>query len=168
MVSGPDFMFSLHPLLELAGKTIGIIGFGQIGQQVAKAALAFGMDVAVHTRTAKQVPGLGGVRFLTADAVFEQSDIISLHCPLTPDTAGIINSRSLQLMKKDAFLINTARGGHLVEQDLANALNEGVIAGAALDVLTVEPPRADHPLLHARNCIITPHIGWATIDPAED
>ena len=162
--AGPDFMFSLHPLLELAGKTIGIIGFGQIGQQVAKAALAFGMDVAVHTRTAKQIPGLEGVRFLTADAVFEQSDIISLHCPLTPDTAGIINSRSLQLMKKEAFLINTARGGHLVEQDLANALNEGVIAGAALNVLTVEPPRADHPLLHARNCIITPHIGWATID----
>ncbi|MFC5649065.1 D-2-hydroxyacid dehydrogenase [Paenibacillus solisilvae] len=162
--AGSDFTFSLYPLHELAGKTLGVIGFGQIGQQVARVALAFGMNVAVHTRTAKVIPGLEDVRFLPADKLFELSDVISLHCPLTPDTSGMINRRSLQLMKKNAFLINTARGGHIVEQDLADALNEGVIAGAALDVLAVEPPRADHPLLRARNCIITPHLGWATVD----
>ncbi|BBH20928.1 glycerate dehydrogenase [Paenibacillus baekrokdamisoli] len=162
--AGPDFMFSLTPLLELAGKTIGIIGFGQIGQQVAKAAIAFGMEVCVHTRTVKQVPGLEGVRFVSFEILVEQSDFISLHCPLTPETSGIINRDSLKRMKKEAFLINTARGGHVVEQDLADALNEGVIAGAALDVLSVEPPPADHPLLHAANCCITPHIGWATIE----
>ncbi|QYR19826.1 D-2-hydroxyacid dehydrogenase [Paenibacillus sp. sptzw28] len=162
--AGPDFMFSLHPLYELSGKTMGIIGFGQIGQQVARAASAFGMDICVHTRTPKQAAGLEHVRFVSVDELFAQSDIVTLHCPLTDETAGIVSSRTLELMKPSAFIINTARGGHIVEQDLADALRRGQIAGAALDVLSVEPPPANHPLLDTPNCYITPHIGWATVD----
>ncbi|WP_219838818.1 D-2-hydroxyacid dehydrogenase [Paenibacillus sp. R14(2021)] len=162
--AGPDFTFSLHPLHELAGKTIGIVGFGGIGQQVARVALAFGMHVLVHTRTEKAVAGLEAVGFAALGELFANSDIISLHCPLTPDTAGMINTESLALMKRTALFINTARGGHVIEQDLADALNKGIIAGAGLDVLGVEPPAADNPLLHAMNCIITPHIGWASVE----
>ncbi|WP_308639193.1 D-2-hydroxyacid dehydrogenase [Paenibacillus silvisoli] len=162
--AGPDFSFSLHPLMELAGKTIGMIGYGQIGQQVAKAALAFGMNVIVHTRTEKSVPGLEAVRFVPIDELFRSSDIVTLHCPLTPDTTEVVNARTLGLMKRTALLINTARGGHIHEQDLADALNGGRIAGAGLDVLSVEPPAIDNPLLRAANCVITPHIGWATVE----
>ncbi|RAP76315.1 D-2-hydroxyacid dehydrogenase [Paenibacillus montanisoli] len=162
--AGPDFTFSLHPLMELAGKTIGIVGYGQIGQQVAKAALAFGMKVVVHTRTEKAVPGLEAVQFMPLDDLFRNSDIVTLHCPLTPETTGLVNARTLGLMKHTAYLINTARGGHIAEQDLADALNNGRIAGAGLDVLSVEPPPVDQPLLNAANCAITPHIGWATVE----
>ncbi|SFS80396.1 D-2-hydroxyacid dehydrogenase [Paenibacillus sp. BC26] len=162
--AGPDFTFSLHPLMELSGKTMGIVGYGQIGQQVARAALAFGMNVVVHTRTPKVVPGLESVAFVSNSELFRTADVVSLHCPLTQDTTGLVNQRTLGLMKRSAILINTARGGHVVEQDLANALNSGRIAGAGLDVLSVEPPAVDHPLLHAANCTITPHIGWATVE----
>ncbi|SEN29245.1 D-2-hydroxyacid dehydrogenase [Paenibacillus sp. OV219] len=160
----PDFSFTLSPLREISGKTLGIIGFGQIGQQVARAALAFGMEVIVHTRTVKLVPGLETVRFVPREELFRMADVVSLHSPLTSDTTGIVNSDTLDLMKRSAFLINTARGGHVVEADLAQALNSGRIAGAGLDVLSVEPPPADNPLLHAANCIITPHIAWATVE----
>ncbi|MWC28756.1 D-2-hydroxyacid dehydrogenase [Paenibacillus sp. MMS18-CY102] len=159
-----DFTFTSYPLVELVGKTIGIVGFGQIGQQVARAALAFGLHVRVYSRTAKQVEGLGQVQFVPFDELLEHSDFITLHCPLTPDTQGLVNKDSIARMKPSAFFINTARGGHVVEADLAEALNAGAIAGAALDVLTAEPPHADNPLLTARNCIITPHIGWATLE----
>ncbi|WP_127529706.1 D-2-hydroxyacid dehydrogenase [Paenibacillus kobensis] len=162
--SSRHFMFADFPLVELAGKTIGLFGFGQIGQQVARTALAFGMNVVVHTRTEKRVEGLESVRFVTMEQLFRQSDFVTLHCPLTSDTQGIINSRTIEWMKPTAVLINTARGGHVVEADLASALNEGRIAGAAVDVLSVEPPPADNPLIGARNCYITPHIGWATFE----
>ncbi|EFM09309.1 D-isomer specific 2-hydroxyacid dehydrogenase NAD-binding [Paenibacillus curdlanolyticus YK9] len=162
-----DFMFASYPLIELAGKTIGIVGFGQIGQQVARAALAFGMQVLVHSRTAKQVPGLEQIPFVSLEELLERSDFITLHCPLTPLTEGLVNKAAIARMKPSAFFINTARGGHVVEADLAEALNAGTIAGAALDVLAVEPPKPDNPLLTARNCIITPHIGWATLEARE-
>ncbi|QHW30118.1 D-2-hydroxyacid dehydrogenase [Paenibacillus rhizovicinus] len=162
--AGPDFSFTLSPLHELAGMTLGIIGFGSIGQQVARIALAFGMQVIVHSRTVKDIAGLESVRFVSKEALFREADAVSLHCPLTPDTQGIVNSETLSLMKKDAILINTARGGHVVERELANALNEGIIAAAGLDVLGVEPPAPDNPLLSAANCMLTPHIGWATVE----
>jgi len=158
------FMFADYPLAELAGKTIGIVGYGQIGQQVARVALAFGLNVIVQTRTEKRIEGLEAVRFASLEQLLETSDFVTLHCPLTPDTQGIINARTLERMKPTALFINTARGGHVVEADLAAALNEGRIASAAVDVLFVEPPPADNPLIGARNCYITPHIGWATFE----
>ncbi|GAB2698721.1 D-2-hydroxyacid dehydrogenase [Paenibacillus thermoaerophilus] len=157
-----DFHFANYPLFELAGRTLGIVGYGSIGRQVAEVARAFGMEVVVHTRTPRAPEEAPGVKFVSLEELLSVSDAVTLHCPLTPDTAGLINSRTLGLMKRTAFLINTARGGHIVEQDLADALNEGRIAGAGLDVLSVEPPPADHPLLGACNCWVTPHIGWAT------
>ncbi|MFC4810658.1 D-2-hydroxyacid dehydrogenase [Paenibacillus sp. GCM10023250] len=162
--AGPDFSFTLSPLRDLAGKTLGLIGFGSIGQQVARIALAFGMNVIVHTRTPKGVPGLEAVRFVAKEDAFREADIVSLHCPLTPDTQGIVNRATLALMKRDALLINTARGGHVEERELAEALNEGRIAGAGLDVLVAEPPAPGNPLLSAANCLVTPHIGWATVE----
>ncbi|MBB3109341.1 glycerate dehydrogenase [Paenibacillus phyllosphaerae] len=162
--SAPDFTFSLHPLQELAGKTLGLIGFGQIGRQVARAALAFGMNVIVSTRTRNVIDGLENVSYVELDDLFRRSDFISLHCPLTEQTKGLVHARRLSLMKPSAFLINTARGGHVVEADLAHALRNGQLAGAGLDVLSVEPPPQDHPLLHVPNCWITPHIGWATME----
>lgn len=159
-----DFTFRRYPLIELAGKRIGIVGFGQTGQQVARLALAFGMDVAVHTRTEKKVPGLEQVRFLPLETLLSSSDVISLHCPLTSETAGMINKANIELMKPTAFFINTARGGHVVEQDLADALAAGRIAGAGIDVLSTEPPASDNPLIGAPNCWITPHIAWSTVE----
>ena len=162
--AGPDFTFALSPLHELAGMTLGIVGFGSIGQQVARIALAFGMRVIVHSRTAKIVPGLEPVRFVPKEGLFREADVVTLHCPLTADTQGLINAATLAMMKKSALLINTARGGHVVERDLADALNAGVIAAAGLDVLSAEPPSPANPLLTAANCMITPHIGWATVE----
>ena len=156
-----DYCFWNYPLIELAGKKMGIIGFGRIGRQTAAIAAAFGMELLVHSRSAVEPGGLA-MRVLDRDTLLGECDVLSLHCPLTPDTAGLICEKTLSLMKPSAFLINTARGGLIVEQDLAEALNRGRIAGAALDVLSVEPPPADNPLLAAANCIITPHIAWAT------
>ncbi|MFC4103664.1 D-2-hydroxyacid dehydrogenase [Paenibacillus xanthanilyticus] len=162
--AGPDFTFSLFPLQELQGKSIGIVGFGGIGQQVARAAKAFGMEVLVHTRTPKHDPEWAAIRYADLDELLREADYVTLHCPLTPQTAGLIDKRALGLMKPGAYLINTARGGHIVEEDLAQALREGRIAGAGLDVLSAEPPPADHPLIGAPNCTITPHIAWATAE----
>jgi len=163
--SNPDFCYWDTPLIELAGLTMGIIGFGRIGQAVAKPALAFGMKViAYDIVTPSKIPGGSpeGCQFVELDDIFRISDVVSLHCPLTPQTKKIINRKRLELMKRDAFLINTSRGPLVDEHALARALNNQRIAGAGLDVLSEEPPEKDNPLLKAKNCFITPHIAWAT------
>jgi glycerate dehydrogenase len=155
-----DFSYALQPLQELAGRTMGLVGYGRIGQAVAQIARAFGMNVIVHTRR----PAVNAeVRFVDLDALFRNSDVVSLHCPLTPDTQGLVNEQRLALMKPTAYLLNTGRGPLVEEAALARALNEGRVAGAGLDVLSTEPPPADNPLLSARNCLITPHLGWASV-----
>ncbi|HEX8235231.1 MAG TPA: D-2-hydroxyacid dehydrogenase [Abditibacteriaceae bacterium] len=157
--SCPDFSYSEKPLVELAGLKLGIIGLGTIGQAVAHIAQAFGMEVLAHSRTPRDVPQ---IHFVDLKTLLTTSDIISLHCPLTPDTREIINTSRLRQMKPSGFLLNTSRGPLIDERALAHALNHDHIAGAGLDVLSVEPPTADNPLLQAKNCIITPHIAWAT------
>ena len=149
-----------HPFpLDLHGKTLGIIGFGQIGRQVARIALAFGMKILVHGRTRPEaLPP--EVLWTPLEMLLRESDIVSISCPLTEATRGLICKRTLSLMKPTALLVNTARGAIIEENDLAEALNHGHIAGAALDVLAVEPPLPDHPLLRAKNCLVTPHIAW--------
>ncbi|XID96267.1 D-2-hydroxyacid dehydrogenase [Paenibacillaceae bacterium WGS1546] len=160
-----DFSFWRTPLVELEGRTMGIVGLGDIGRRAAKLALAFGMKVVAVSRTRRKLPDeLAAVEEVGLADAFARSDVLSLHCPLTEATKGIINRDSLAAMKRSAFLINTGRGGLVVEEDLAEALRNGTIAGAGLDVLSAEPPPADHPLLRAPNCIITPHIAWATLE----
>jgi glycerate dehydrogenase len=160
-----DFSYWKRQLIELCGLTIGIVGFGSIGKIVANLALALGMQVLVHSRTAREAqPGL---RFVELAALLRQSDVVSLHCPLTPETIQLINSETLSLMKPGALLINTSRGGLIAESSLAEALNTGRIAGAGLDVLDKEPPDKNNPLLGAKNCIITPHIAWASFAARE-
>lgn len=157
-----DFAYWLTPQNELAGKTMGIVGFGQIGQAVAKIALAFGMKVIFNNRSKKKTE-LDATQ-VDLDTLLQQSDFISINCPLTDENKGFINKAALQKMKSSAFLINTGRGPLLVEQDVADALNTGQIAGAGLDVLAIEPATADNPLPRAKNCYITPHIAWATLE----
>ncbi|MCP3128150.1 D-2-hydroxyacid dehydrogenase [Shewanella sp. KJ2020] len=158
--NGKDFCFTLTPLQSLKGKTLGLIGYGDIGQQVAKIALAFGMQVLVNTRTEPaHLPQ--GVSWTSRDKVFKESDILSLHCPLTPETTELINAQTLELMKPKALLINTARGGLIDEAALAAALAQGKVF-AGVDVLSTEPPSADNPLLHVPNISISPHNAWAT------
>jgi len=157
--ASPDFCYWDFPLIELAGLTLGIVGYGEIGRAVARIGRAFGMEVVATTRTAR--PGTD-VPLISLDELFARADVITLHCPLTPETQGMVNAARLASMKPTAFLINTSRGPLVVEADLAAALNAGKIAGTALDVLAVEPPSSDNPLLTARNCLITPHIAWAT------
>jgi glycerate dehydrogenase len=154
-----DFAYWDYPLVELEGLVMGIVGFGQTGRAVADLARAFGMRVLVHTRTPTAGPS---VEFVDLETLLRRSDVVSLHCPLTPETEGLVNAGRLALMKPTAFLINTSRGPVVNERDLADALNSGRIAGAGLDVLSTEPPKADNPLLGAKNCFITPHFAWAT------
>jgi len=157
----PDFCYWDYSLIELEGLTMGIVGFGRIGQAVATLATAFGMKVLAHDLCPP--PTLPpGVQLVDLDTLFTQSDVVSLHCPLTAENKGFVNARRLATMKKSAFLINTSRGPLVDEAGLAAALEAGQIAGAGLDVLAVEPPCADNPLLTARNCLITPHVAWAT------
>ena len=159
--NNPDFCYWDTNLVELDGKKMGIVGYGNIGKATARIALAFGMEVLAYTsKEQKDLPQ--GVKKATLDELFAESDVISLHCPLTPDTKELVNANRLKTMKPSAILINTGRGPLINEQDLADALNEGRIAGAGLDVLSVEPSVADNPLLRAKNCFITPHIAWAT------
>jgi glycerate dehydrogenase len=158
--ASPDWCYWDYPLVELNGLTLGIIGYGRIGRAVANIARAFGMNVLVHRRT--KSGDEPGVKQVDLETLICDSDVISLHCPLTPDNAKMVNADFLSKMKPTAFLINTARGGLIDQPALADALNRGRIAGAALDVLTAEPPKADNPLLRATNCIITPHIAWAS------
>lgn len=156
-----DFAFWATPQVELAGLTMGVVGFGAIGQAVARIALAFDMRVLVHTRT--PVPAKWPqVRFTDLGELFARADVVSLHCPLTDQTRGLVDAARLATMKPSAYLINTGRGPLVDEAALAAALRAGTIAGAGLDVLVQEPPPADNPLLAAPNCIITPHLAWAT------
>ncbi len=157
-----DWSFWKTPLVELAGKTMGIIGFGRIGRQTGRIADALGMQVIANDTYHGDAPEWPGFRWADLQELLRESDVVSLHSPLFPETRGMINARSLGLMKPSAFLINTSRGPLIVDQDLADALNHGRLAGAALDVLSVEPPEDDNPLLTARNCLVTPHIAWAT------
>jgi glycerate dehydrogenase len=156
-----DFCYWDRPLMEVAGLTLGIVGFGSIGQAVARIAQAFGMTVLARTWPLPQPPP-PEVALVDLEPLFRRSDVVSLHCPLTPDTHHFVNAERLAWMKPTAFVLNTGRGPLVDEPALAAALNSGRIAGAGLDVLSVEPPPADNPLLRAKNCLITPHIAWAT------
>lgn len=157
----PDFCYWKAPLAELDGKTIGIIGFGSIGNRVAEIAEVFGMRVLFNSKSQKDTSKFKNALQVNLDTLFKEADFITCHCPLTDETTGLINKNNINKMKKTAILINTSRGPVVNENDLADALNNNVIAGAGLDVLSVEPPRHDNPLLNAKNCFITPHIAWA-------
>lgn len=157
-----DFSFTDFPLLELAGQTMGIVGFGQTGQAVGRIANAFGMKVIYNTRTKKEFAEFPAA-YVDLPELFSKSDVISLHCPLTTDNKGLVSWPLLQTMKRSAILINTARGPLLNEADVARALREGVIAWAGLDVLSAEPPPADNPLLSAPHAFILPHVAWASV-----
>jgi glycerate dehydrogenase len=157
-----DFCYWDYPLIRLSGLTLGIVGFGRIGRAVAHIGQAFGMKILAMRRSASTNIENDGVRYVELDTLLSDSDAVTLHCPLTPETTRMVNTQFLAKMKPTAFLINTARGGLLDESALADALNNDRIAGAGLDVLSAEPPPPDNPLLSAKNCIITPHIAWAT------
>ncbi len=159
--SCPDFCYWLSPLSELYGKTIGIIGFGSIGKRVADIAQSFGMNILVHSRSKKDLSDYKNARNAELSELLQNSDFVTCHCPLTDETEGLINHGTISKMKKTAILINTSRGPVVDEQALADALNDGKIAGAALDVLRIEPASRENPLLSAKNCMITPHIAWA-------
>ena len=156
-----DWCFWKHPLVELAGKTFGVIGFGRIGQGTAKIAEALGMKVLAYDEYPNKALETDNCKYASLDQLLAQADVISLHCPLFPDTQGIINRESIAKMKDGVLLINTSRGPLIVEEDLAAALHSGKVAGAGLDVLAVEPARMDNPLLKEENCLVTPHIAWA-------
>ena len=159
----PDFCYTLFPVTELAGKTLGIYGLGQIGRQVARLGLAFDMEViAVHKHPERDA--MDGVAFVDLEALFSRSDFLTLHAPLTAENEGLVNTARLSTMKPSARLINTSRGGLIREGDLKAALLSGKIAGAALDVLSAEPPPADHILMGVDNCLITPHMAWASLE----
>ncbi len=160
-IKSQTFSYFPFPLRELKGKTLGIFGYGSIGRQVAKIARAFNMEVITCTRTPSKVENAEAV---SRDELFMRSDFLSLHAPLTPETTKMINSETLAMMKPTAYLINTSRGGAIDEEALADALNNGRIAGAGLDVLSVEPMLPDNPLRTAKNCLITPHIAWAPVE----
>ena len=161
----PDFCYYPMGLRELSGKTLGIIGYGSIGRRVKEVALAFGMKVIVNTRTKRVTED--GFRYVTREELFSESDIVTLHCPLTDENKGMINSAAISLMKPGAIIINTARGGLIVSSELCEALKTGRIAGAGLDVAECEPPAADDPLIAQPNVIVTPHTAWATHEARE-
>ncbi|MCQ2593133.1 MAG: D-2-hydroxyacid dehydrogenase [Treponema sp.] len=159
-ITCPDFCYWKNPLTELTGKTLGIFGYGSIGSKVAQIGKAFGMNVICCTRTPKEnMP-----KSVSFEELLQQSDFLSLHAPLTEKTQNIINKDSLKLMKKSAYLINTARGGFINEKDLAECLSSNGIAGYAADVVLEEPMNKENPLLGAKNCVITPHIAWAPLE----
>lgn len=164
--SSPDFCFWDTPLMELSGKKLGIVGLGHTGYATARIAIGFGMQIYAYTSKSHfQLPP--EIKKMELDELFRECDIVSLHCPLTEQTRGMVNAARLKTMKPTAILINTGRGPLVNEQDLADALNNGTIYAAGVDVLSQEPPRADNPLLHARNCYITPHIAWASGEARE-
>lgn len=163
-IGSETFCYWLSPLLELTGKTIGIIGYGNIGRRMAEIARAFKMNVLVCTAHPDKYRGEDAVRFVSLKELFAGSDIISLHCPLTDDTARIIRKENVALMKDGVIIINVSRGGLVDENDLLEALRDGKVAGAAVDVISDEPMKRDNPLIGASNIIITPHIGWASIE----
>ena len=160
------FSYFKYPVYELAGKTLGIFGYGTIGRAVARIALAFGMKVIAHSRT--HMKGREGeVTFVDADTLFAESDYLTLHCPLTPETEQVVNDRTLAMMKPTAVLINTARGGVTDEDAVARALRAGTLRGAGIDVLCEEPMREEHPYLTAPNCVVTPHVAWGSFEARE-
>ncbi|MBQ2775031.1 MAG: D-2-hydroxyacid dehydrogenase [Clostridia bacterium] len=158
------FCFWKTPLSELQGKTIGIIGYGQIGREVAKIAEAFGMNILAHSRSSTPNTTEGKTKFVELDELLKNSDFVSLHCPLTPQTEKMVNKDFIAKMKPSAFLVNTSRGPVVDEDALAEALKNGKLAGAGVDVLSTEPPAADNPLLSCDNCLITPHVAWAGLE----
>jgi len=158
----PDFSFWDHPQFELAGKTMGIVGFGRIGRAVGRIAASFGMRVVSYSVDRGPIGPIESFAWVGLDDLLRSADVVSLHCPLTPESRGMINRQTLARMKPTALLLNTARGALVVESDLAEALNAGRIAGAAVDVLSTEPPVETNPLLSAKNCLITPHVAWAS------
>jgi glycerate dehydrogenase len=157
-----DWSFWKSPLVELAGRTIGIVGLGRIGRAVGRIADAMGMRVIAADSYHTEAPSWPDFRWAEFEELMAESDVVSLHAPLFPETRGMVNARTLALMKPTAFLINTSRGPLVVDSDLADALNSGRLAGAGLDVLSIEPPDDTNPLLRAKNCIVTPHMAWAT------
>ncbi|NMB43229.1 MAG: D-2-hydroxyacid dehydrogenase [Clostridiales bacterium] len=159
--SSPDWCFWKYPLVELAGKTLGIIGYGRIGQRTAEIAKALKMNILAYSRNPKKDLESDNLKFASLDEIYANSDIISLHLPLFPSTEGMINKESISKMKDGVMIINTSRGPLIVEEDLRDALNSGKVAGAAVDVVSTEPIEMDNPLLEAKNMIITPHIAWA-------
>ncbi|MDD7429206.1 MAG: D-2-hydroxyacid dehydrogenase [Oscillospiraceae bacterium] len=159
-INSPTFSYFTFPTYELKGMTLGIIGFGSIGSRVAEIARVFGMDILAYSRTPKNAEG---VEFVPLEDIFRRSDIITLHCPLTADTEGLINIDNLKLCKPSAIVINTSRGPVVNEKDLAYALRNNIIAGAAVDVISSEPMKKDNPLINAPNCVITPHVAWAPV-----
>jgi glycerate dehydrogenase len=163
----PDFCFWNYPLIELAGKTMGIIGLGRIGQTTAQIAQAFGMKVLAYDSCQNKALENETLKYVELDQLLRESDVISLHCPLFDSTKGIINRQSIAKMKDGVMLINTSRGPLVVEEDLAAALESGKVAGAGVDVVSTEPIKADNSLLHAKNCIVTPHIAWAPKESRE-
>ena len=158
--ANPDWCFWDYPLIELAGKTMGIIGFGRIGRATGRIARAMGMEVLAYSRSIRE-EGKKIAEYVDLDSLLARSDVIALHCPLFPETEGIINRENIAKMKDGVIIINNSRGQLVVEQDLADALNSGKIYAAGLDVVSTEPIRPDNPLLGAKNCLITPHISWA-------
>jgi len=164
--SNADWCFANQPMFELSGRTLGIVGIGRIGQTLARIGAAMGMKLIAHDLFWPDAEKLAGleVEQVELDDLFSRSDVISLHCPLTPENQHMVNQEKLKQMKPNALLINTSRGPLVDNQALAVALHEGVIAGAALDVLDTEPPPADNPLLAAPNCLITPHIAWYAVE----
>ncbi len=158
-----DFCFWNKPLLELVGKKMGVIGFGRIGRRVGEVANAFGMQVLAHDVFRGEDPTYQPFAWRSLPEVFAEADVVSLHCPQTDENAGFVNRELLNTMKSSAFFINAARGGLVTERDLADALNEGKIAGACIDVFSAEPIHDNNPLLQAKNCLLTPHIAWATV-----
>lgn len=158
-----DFSFWLSPLTELAGLTIGIVGFGRIGRRVGEIAHAFGMNVLANSRSQNDTPTYDSFQWASKEQLFAESDIVTLHCPQTDETTGFVNLSLISTMKPSAILVNASRGALIVEQDLANALNENKIGGACLDVVSQEPINDDNPLLSAKNCLLTPHYAWATV-----
>ncbi|MGM0491010.1 MAG: D-2-hydroxyacid dehydrogenase [Planctomycetota bacterium] len=159
-----DFCFWKTPQVELVGKRLGIVGFGRIGRCVGQLAHALGMEVLAFDARRNEPPDYTPFAWRSIEEIFAESDFVTMHCPQTAENAGMVNRGLLEKMQAHAIFINTARGGLVNEEDLATALNEGKIGGAALDVLSVEPPSADNPLLQAKNCLITPHIAWATLE----
>jgi glycerate dehydrogenase len=163
----PDWCFWDYPLVELSGKTMGIIGYGAIGRAVAKIASSLGMRILAYNGDKPPLKEDADAPFVNFTELLHASDVISLHAPLTPETEGIINRASISGMKSGVMIINTARGGLIVEKDLTDALESGKVSGAALDVLSSEPPTDDAPILRAKNCILTPHIAWAPQETRE-
>lgn len=162
--SNPDWCYWDYPLIELAGKTMGIIGFGRIGQNTAKIAMALGMKILAYDVNKNLELENKNCRYVELDELLSNSDVIALHCPLFPSTEGIINKNIIAKMKDGVIILNNSRGQLIVEEDLRDALNSGKVYAAAVDVVSSEPIRGDNPLLQAKNCIITPHISWAPIE----